>query len=180
MSNTRIWLFRGLVVGATGLVVASFFLPWWKASIPLMKLDPALLMHPYGLEHFLDQSLLPYFEKYIPPFWLTIVAFIFIVVDAIAILLSISIGGRRGKLILGGAGLAYLGFSAIAMIFAAISVSNAGLSFLGRSPITFVFHAPSMIGTLQYGLFIALGAGLLCIILALLRDRIIGKPKISA
>ena len=178
MSSSRLWLFRGLVVVAAGLMVTSFILPWWSASIPIMKLDPALLMYPYGLKHFLPTSLVPYFKDYIPPFWLTIVAFVFIVADIAVLLLSLFIKGKGGgKLLLGGAGLAYIGFSTIAMIYAAISVSSQGLSFIGRSGIPFVFHAPTMVGTLRFGFFMALGAGVLCIILALLRNKITGKPS---
>ena len=180
MSSARVWLFRTLVMVATGLMFLSWFMPWWTARVPIMGTDPLLLMYPYGLKHFVPASLIPYFEESIPPFWLTIVAFVFIVADIAALLFSLFLKGKWGKLLLGGAGLGYIGFSAIAMIYAWISVSSQGLAFIGSSPIPFIFHTPTMVATLEPWFFIAQGVGLLCIALALLRDRITGKPKLSA
>jgi hypothetical protein len=50
MNNIRVWLFRGLVIIAGGLLVISWSMPWWSCDILAVKLSNAIIIHPYGLE----------------------------------------------------------------------------------------------------------------------------------
>ncbi len=48
MSNTRVWLFRFLLVIGAGLLVAAWFLPWWRIDVILV--NNWAVGHPWGLE----------------------------------------------------------------------------------------------------------------------------------
>jgi len=50
MGNVRVWLFRGLVAIAAGLMLASWFMPWWSCDIEALFVKDAAIIHPYGLE----------------------------------------------------------------------------------------------------------------------------------
>ena len=49
MGNSKIWLFRGLVLVGIGLLLLSWFMPWW--SINVYEIGPdAAVIRPWGLE----------------------------------------------------------------------------------------------------------------------------------
>ena len=51
MTNMRVWLFRILILITTGGLAASWFMPWWSASIkdiPAYKYPISIF--PYGLD----------------------------------------------------------------------------------------------------------------------------------
>ncbi len=179
-NSLRHWFFRILIIIAAALIIISFVIPWWKAAVIDLRIDPAMQMHLYGLEVLLEPDLWAYIDEYVPPFWLTLLAFVFIVVDIGAIILSMFIRKEKwGRLLLGGAGLAYLIFGGIALVYAYFKMDGLGLSFIGRSSASFIYHNPTMEGTLLIGPYIALAGGLLCIVLALLRNKITGGNKIQ-
>jgi hypothetical protein len=46
----RTWLFRGLVLASVGLLVWSWFMPWWSAWVWAIDVKDAVVIRPWGLE----------------------------------------------------------------------------------------------------------------------------------
>jgi len=51
VSNFRIWFFRALVIITAGLLILSWFMPWWTAYIEATHIPNTIVIHPYGLEN---------------------------------------------------------------------------------------------------------------------------------
>ena len=56
MSSTRAWLFRVLVLASGGLLLYSWFMPWWSAYIRELVGKEHMVIRPWGLE--VDKSAL--------------------------------------------------------------------------------------------------------------------------
>lgn len=182
MGSPRLWLFHSLVVAAAALMVVSFTQMWWACNISLLPVENVVRIYPYGLKHDLG-SFASYIVGAEPPFWLPVAAWVFLAVSIGLLLYSMWLKGKWGKLLVGGVGLAYIGFAVIATIYAAISTGEFDISLLGTSHVTIQYgHAmgASVDASFQPGYYMAYGVGLLCIALALLRNKIIGKPKLNA
>lgn len=177
MGSPRLWLFHSLVVAAAALMVVSFTQVWWACNISLLPVENVVRIYPYGLKHDLG-SFASYIVGAEPPFLLTVAAWVFLAVSIGLLLYSIWLKVKWGKLLVGGVGLAYIGFAVIATIYAAIRTGDYGMSLLGPG---YISMGPEMgtgvDATLRFGYFMAYGVGLLCIALALLRDKITGKPS---
>jgi hypothetical protein len=95
---------------------------------------------------------------------------------------SIGLFGRKfnlSKLIIGVVGFSYIVVVIVAVIFAAIRTRQFGLSLLGRSFISRGELEETWVeARLLFGYWLACGVGPLLIVLALLRNRIIGKAKL--
>ncbi|MBX3560161.1 hypothetical protein, partial [Chelatococcus sp.] len=48
--SARIWLFRALVVIGAGLMLWSWFSPWWSAKISDLVGSDHIVLHPWGVE----------------------------------------------------------------------------------------------------------------------------------
>ena len=48
-SSARIWLFRILVVAVAGVMLVSWFLPWWSADIEMLGYN-IIQIRPWGLQ----------------------------------------------------------------------------------------------------------------------------------
>ena len=187
MSSSRVWLFRGLVIGAAGLMLLSWFMPWWSCDIEALFVNDAAIIHPYGLE--IDSTVLGYLEWAKMPGFFAPLMWSYLGLAIAAILIgawikdkSIGLFGRKfnlSKLIIGIAGLLYIVVTVTAVIFAAIRTGEADLHLLGRTFVKMGTAEASFISArLLFGYWLACGVGPLLIVLALLRDRIIGKVKL--
>jgi hypothetical protein len=81
--------------------------------------------------------------------------------------------------LIGGIGLSYIAYAAIAAVWIYIRTGYYGISLQGLTIIDekeWVFIYASF----QIGYYLAYTAGFTCIVLALFRNKIVGKPKISA
>jgi len=177
MSSSRVWLFRGLVAVAASLLVVSFIMPWWSVDVSRVG-DNVVTMYPYGLRNELGPEA-GYITGSEPPFLLTVVAWAFLAVSVGLLLYSMCLKGKRGKLLLGLVGLAYIGFTVTATIYAAISTGAYEMSMIGASSVTVSGIPGDVYASFQPGYYLAYGVGLLCIALALLRDKVTGKPKLN-
>ncbi len=79
-------------------------------------------------------------------------------------------------------GASYIIFALVFLVYAYIRVSTLGVEFLGISYVTIPeFHlGAESISDFEPGFKVACFVGPLCVVLALLRDKIIGKPKLNA
>ena len=193
MSSFRVWLFRGLIVLASGLMTVSWILPWWSASVDTMPgiKDPTIIavIHPYGLGQHVGRSFLPAGATEMP-IWFAPLMWIYLGLCVVALWYTFWVGekefkwGKRkfklAKLFIGGVGLSYILVAVLAVIIAKIRISEYGMSLLGDSYVSTGWVAGTEVNAkLLFGYFLAHGAGVMCIVLALLRDKILGKTKLG-
>lgn len=186
ISNWRLWLFRILVAVAAILVLISFSMPWWTCTISEVPEPDAIRIYGWGLRHSLVE-LRPYIEEDKTPYYQTVLAWFYIAISIGVIILSTWLRGNKGRWLLGGVGLIYIIYAAVAAFIVitgrwgdvGLELTGERFSLQGWNSIPMVFRSISLYSTLRFGYYLAYVAGGLCIILALLRNRIIGK-KISA
>jgi len=189
IDSWRVWLFRGLVAVAAGLMVASFIMPWWTADINIpgqATLLDAIRIYGHGLQHNLSE-LREYIAADETPFYQTVLAWAYIAASAGLILFSTWLKGKKGRWLPGGIGLIYIAYAAIAafVVIASrfrevgLSLGGTGFSLQGWNSFISVGEVAEidMYSTLRFGYYLAYAAGGMCIVLALLRDKITGKPK---
>jgi hypothetical protein len=187
MGNVRPWLFRGLVVVAAAFLVVTWFMPWWRGDCAEISRD-AVLVHPWGLEDNLGFMAFAVDDARMPG-WFAPLAFAYLGIVIVALLFSLFAKDRVFKLgkfkltlpglISGLAGLSYIGVAVVAIVFMIIRMKDfyGGIPLIGQ--ITIPLEAGTMEGhittSLEPGYYLAYLAGFLLIILALLRDRILGR-----
>jgi len=194
MSRFRVWLFRGLVGIAAGLMVTSWILPWWACTITEVGFAPVARIYPYGL--WLDTEVIGGYIHYLKgaemPAFFTPLIWTYLGLCIALLLSSLFVKGKTfnlgkfrfslPKVLIGSVGLSYIVFSVLAVVVAAIRTgAYFGTPLQGYFLINlgepFVSDAYT---SLEFGYWLACGVGPLLIVLALLRDRIIGKAKLSA
>jgi len=191
MSKSRVWLFRFLIVAATGLFIVTWFLPWWHAEVHVTQINNVWI-YPWGLV----QQLEPDAEGMVAgvsqlPFWMLPLLWAYFAIVIVTLLSSLFIGDKEVKLSkyqfnLGKLMIGIAGFSLIAVAVIMVVYTSMRLEGLGEFAIPLqgerVFHGGYLVGMrsesgLQPAYYIAHGVGLLLIALAFLRTKIIGKPK---
>ncbi len=190
MSRARVWLLRSLVIVGAGLMLLSWFLPWWGCRVPPEYfVKDVVVIHPWGLE----QNLGPY-AQYIygseMPVWFAPLAWIYLGI-CIALLLfsllakekAVSLGKFKFSLpqvLIGGVGLSYIVVVVIAVIVIAIRAGDFFDTPLQGHIFIDLGEAGLVVGawtSLRLGYWLACAVGPFCVVLALLRDKIIGKPS---
>jgi len=180
MNTTKIWIFRILGLCAAALIIASFLLPWWTADIQEVGIMNGLTMHPYGLEHKM-QEYADWLKKDSPPFFLTVIALVFIVVAMIALLISLFLKQPRGSLIMVIVGIMYLGFALVASGYLYWSISKYDIKLTGYSYVDETQGLPWHTGILSRflpGFYLAYAGGILTVVLAFLRNKITGETGV--
>lgn len=184
MDSFRLWLFRGLVAIAAGVMVISFTMPWWTANLAEVPIEDSIRVYGYGFFHELagvylypDIPLEGYLNPYETPFYQTVLAWVYLAASVGLILFSTWLKGRKGGWLLGGIGLVYIAYATIAAIQVAIGSGNLDISLQGVSFIPPREQYVEVYASLRLGYYLAYAAGGLCIALALFRNRITGKLK---
>lgn len=186
MSNARVWLFRVLVIIVAGLMVWTWFQPWWSASVDGIGED-VVTIHPYGLEENLG-ALSELVAGAKMPGWFAPLMWTFLGLSTAALLFGLfakekSLNLIRLKLslpkvIIGGIGLIYIVFVVAFVTIAAIRSGDfydmrlIGDTFvsMGGPPAEGWAHA-----NLLLSYWLACAVGPLLVILALFRNKIAGK-----
>jgi hypothetical protein len=191
MGSSRAWLFRGLLIVVAGLMVASWFMPWWSCWITSGYAQGYVWIHPWGLANNLVGGWEDYLSGSEMPAWFAPFMWAYLVICIALLLFSLVArekAFRFGKfrlslpqLLIGGVGLSYIVVVITAVIFAAIRTREFfGLHLIGHTHIS-VDPEHGGVGDayagLQLGYWLAWAVGALCIVLGLLRDKIIGKPN---
>ena len=195
MNTARVWIFRALVLIGAASFVYSFFQPWWIAetdSVAAGKHD--VIIHPYGL----DAGGLEGYFKLLPgggvevavPQLLLIVIWIFFGVACAALLMaiifnkaSIPLFGKRlniSRWAAGLVGLVYIVVCIAAMLFAMPKVAALNIPFTGSA---FVYIGDFGMWKIEldvnsyipFGYWLAVGTGVYLLVIALLRNVIVGK-----
>ncbi len=191
MGNIREWLFRLLVLAAGGLLLLSWFMPWWAADIS--ALGPKMLtIRPWGLENRIDPSWAGFVSGAEMPGWFAPLMWAFLGLAIAVLLVSLFIKNKEVKfwrlrfnlpsLTLGLVGFSYIVVAVLAVIVAAIRTGD----FYETKLIGTIFVeiggggeagelSSFVTGRLLLGYWLACAAGPLLMGLALARNKIIGR-----
>lgn len=189
INQARVWTFRGLVLVGTAWLLYSWFLPWWSLDIHMLRAD-AVVVRPWGEESNLGAWQVVFDLPQMPAFFAPF-AWIYLGLCIILLLSSLLVKEKRinrgrfdfflPQAIIGAAGLAYIVVPAVAAIVIAIllrqyevrgvTVPLQGTVFLDIGEM----WASDVTSRLRLGYWLAWGAGIFLIVLALLRQRIIGR-----
>ena len=178
MVRMRVWLFRGLVAIAAGLMVASSIMPWWSANVrPDTQLESpfTIEVYQYGIPR--DLYTTNYLSADITPFYQTMLAWFYLAASVGLIIFSMWLRGRKGRWLLGSIGLIYVVYAAIAAFFViADRAADFGAPLQGHA-VYFEEVFVNIDTRLLFGYYLAHTSGFMCIILALLHNTITGKSK---
>jgi hypothetical protein len=186
-SNVRPWLFRGLVVVAAAFLAVTWFMDWWCGDCAEIS-SRAVVVHPWGLEDNLGFMAFAVDEARMPG-WFAPAMFAYLGVALLALLVSLFVKDSVVKLwkikvslpslIIGIVGLSYIIVPVVAIVYMKIRMQDfyGGIPLVGH--ITIPLEAGSMEGhittSLEPGYYLAYAAGALLVILALLRNKILGR-----
>ncbi|MDD4876209.1 MAG: hypothetical protein PHQ86_03645 [Dehalococcoidales bacterium] len=186
MGNTKVWLFRLLIIACGGLLVLSWFLPWWAIDVYEIGKN-AVVIRPWGLETNLrpaDYELIKSGEMpafFAPAMWT------YLGLCILGLLVAVFINNKTFRLKnkdfnLSGFLIGLIGFSYIVVVITAVIVAaiRTGdfweVKLIGYSFIS--LGDPYVSGAeagLKIGYWLACAAGPLLMILALIRSKIIGN-----
>ncbi len=183
-----VWVFRVLIVVGAAFMVYSWFAPWWSASIAALPGKDHLVMRPWGVQVVAqvkasgDQSLYsmpwifaPFMWTYLAVCMLALAASLFVnrTISLARINLSLAV------VLIGLVGLSYMAAVGIAYGVGELKAGWAGSKFIGTSSVKNAMSGAKvkMVSDLQIGYWLALGAGALLFVLALMRGMIVGKLK---
>lgn len=191
MNNSRVWLFRALVIIGAALWLVSWFMPWWSIDVHEIGKNSAII-HPWGLETHLRDSEYALIADAEMPVWFAPFVFTYLGVAMIALLVGLFGPNKElalGKIklalpnvLVGLAGLSYLITLGTAVVFAAYRMSGyfGGVNFIGYTYID--LGEPYKSGAdagLEVGYFVGLAAGVWLLVFGLLRTKIIGTAKVA-
>ena len=196
MGNGRVWLFRFLVLALGALLVVTWFMPWWLCHVESNEAGTHdVIIHPYGLD---GGGLEGYFalmpkggaEVELPGFLIPLM-WVYLGLVILALLIAMILKNRSLRLfgkefnisrwLLGIVGLSYIAVCVIALLFAKSKVTAIGIPFTGQeSGVNIGKFAMWDVyidadSSLQIGYYLAYAAGGGLLLLALLRNKIIGN-----
>jgi hypothetical protein len=186
--NARAWFFRGLTLIAAGLMVLSWFMPWWEADVVILQ-GANVVIHPWGLTNTLDFFIV-YIEGSDMPGWLKYVMFSYLGIAVLALLASMFLKDKAVKvlkfnftlpqLIILIVGISYIIVPVVAAIFAAVRTGDFwGMHLLGETHIVINDLESDVVAGFLPGYYLAYAAGVLMVVLALLRNKITGKASVA-
>jgi hypothetical protein len=188
--STRVWLFRVILLMLTALMVISWFMAWWSADIEAVMLYRAVIIHPWGLWHELG-PLEGYAAGADMPGWFAYIMWAYLGLCVIALLYSMFVKEKvirvlklkmsLPQLLIGIAGLSYVIVVIVAVVFAAIRTQDFfSIKLVGETTVTLTGGLSGIIeARFEIGYWLAWTAGLMLIALALLRNKIIGRPRLN-
>ncbi len=183
-----VWVFRVLIVIGAAFMVYSWFTPWWSASIAALPGKDHLVMRPWGVQVVAqvkasgDQSLYSMPWIFAPFMWTYLTVCMLALAASLFVNRTISLGRINLSLavvLIGLVGLSYMAAVGIAYGVGELKAGWAGSKFIGTSSVKNAMSGAKvkMVSDLQIGYWLALGAGALLFVLALMRGLIVGKSK---
>lgn len=185
----RLWLFRGLIVLGASLMLYSWYSPWWGASISDLSGRDHILMRPWGVEvmaaeirTYANRTLYSMPAFFAPLMWTYLGLCMVALVISLFVEKQFTLGRFRLSLpqvLIGLVGLSYVIAVATAFAIAQIRAGAGGVDFVGSSivPNPMTGGNTRFTGELKPGYWMAGAAGLFLVVLALLRNAIIGKAR---
>ena len=186
--GTGVWIFRVLLVAAAAFMVYSWFAPWWSATVAALPGKDHLVMRPWGVEVVAqvkasgDASLysMPWF--FTPFMWTYLTVCMLALAASLFVTRSLSIGPIKlpvAVILIGLVGLSYMLALGVAYGVGELKAGWAGAKFIGTSSVKNAMSGAKvkMMSDLQQGYWLALGAGGVIFVLALIRGLFVGKSR---
>ena len=185
----RGWVFRVLVLAAGGLLLYTWFLPWWQAYIEELK-EIAIIIRPWAFDKFVPPDmvyLIAGVEDAMPAWFFTFM-WVYLGAVVLALLVSLFVSSAKGinigrfrislpTALIGAAGLSYIG-----VVIAAVIVISMKAGMFWDAPLQgkvyveeSMEHASYVMTSLQTGFYLACATGPILVVLAILRRFIVGK-----
>lgn len=187
--NAGVWIFRILVVAGAAFMLYSWFAPWWTAKVSAIPGKDHLVLHPWGIEAVAqvranaDESLyaMPWFFE--PFMWTYLTVCMLALAASLLVTRQISVGRFSFSLaavLIAAVGLSYMAALGIAYGVGELKAGWAGTNFIGKSTMKNAMTGTkiNMLSELLIGYWLALGAGAVLFVLALLRGLFVGKPRV--
>ena len=185
VSSSKIWSFRALTLAAAALLLVSWFMPWWQAVI--LELGRYVQIRPWGLEHDLG-DFADYIKAATLPSWFAPFMWVYLGIAIVVLLFSLFAPEkvlRLGKfalslpqLLIVAVGVSYIVVVVVAVVYASIRVDEFWhVKLIGKTYVEVGEVEKSYVDAgLLPGYWLAGVVGPLCVILGLLRNKILGKP----
>lgn len=184
------WLFRALLVAGAGFMVYSWFAPWWSAKVSVIPGEDHMVLHPWGIDAVAqvrantDEALysMPFPGIFAGFMWTYLVVCMLALLASLFVTKRISLGRFKVPLapvLIGVVGLTYLIAVGLAFGIGELKAGWSGANFVGNSTIKNAMTGTKikMVAELKPGYWLAVGAGAVLVVLALLRGLFVGKPK---
>ncbi len=192
VKKKKVWLFPVLVAAAAGVMLISWFMPWWSIDVEGFACNVATI-RPWGLDvcpQMGDFAILmkgTSMPSWFAPFMWTYLGLclIALVIGAFVISKEIRLGKFKimlSQFLVGGVGLSYIVAGIVAAVYAAIRMKNAfGVPLVGRTFLDLGDPLIAYVDTyLLPGYYLIYVAGLLLLVVAIFQDKITGAQKPGA
>ncbi|MDD4924122.1 MAG: hypothetical protein PHF74_04730 [Dehalococcoidales bacterium] len=186
MGNARVWIFRFLILAVSAFLVWTWLQPWWELYI--REASFYMQIRPWGLSHNLGNYIVYLPGAEMPAFFAPIM-WTYLGLAVAALFYSMFVKDKKFNIwklrfnlptfIIGLVGISYIVVVITAVIVAYIRTADFGVLLIGHTYIElgeFPVGANG-IADLQQGYWMACAAGPLLLILAILRNIIIGRKK---
>lgn len=188
--GARVWIFHILLVASAAFMVYSWFAPWWVANVAVVPGDDDLVLRPWGVQvrpmvrANVDESLfsMPFPMVFAGFMWTYLAVCMLALAASFFVDRPIAIGRFQlplATVLIALVGLSYLAAVGLAYGIGELKANIAGTNFIGKS----TFHEPQsdakikLISELKIGYWLALGAGGVLTVLALLRGLFVRRKK---
>jgi hypothetical protein len=191
-SVVRVLVFDVLALAGAGLLLYTWFQQWWVAYIDELQQN-GVVIYPHAM--IISGTLRDYPQWIVGaemPAWFFRLMWVYMLTCIAAILIGLFVGGERlnlgkvklswSQVLVGFAGLAYIVFVVVFPIVISIRAPQFhGVPLQGNVFISMDEHTESyVITSLQTGYWIACVVGPFLLALAILREKIVGKPTLDA
>ncbi len=184
MGNARAWFYRILVVASTAFMAVTWLMPWWRCEIK--DISSWVQIRPWGLEDNLGANSFYVIGSSMPDFFAPLM-WIYFGLCIAALLFSLFARNKEIKIwkikttlssfIIGFVGCSYIVVVITAVIMAAVRTGDFyGTHLIGKTHIDLGEPmVTDVYANLLRGYWLACCVGPLLVILALLRNKIIGR-----
>ena len=178
LKTLRHWLFRLIVAVVCSIMIWSFTIPWWTARItsvsPVGERFYQLNIYGWGIPSPTDINLVQYIAQDVTPIYQTYLAWAYVGISITAALVSTYLKGKKGQLLLGISGIGLVVYALVAAFMViATRLNELGIAFQGTSS----YQSAHILSSLRFGFYLACITGSLFIVLAFVRNIIVGKSK---
>jgi len=189
MKNGRIWIFRLLVLVGVGLMLVAWFMPWWTIDVEGFATD-AVQIRPWGLDMCEQMGGFEILLKgACMPVWFPYFMWTFLALCILALLVAMVTKGKEFKfsgfrfnlsqIFVAGVGFSYWVMGIVAAVYASMRMKSAfGAPLQGRA---FIDKGEPLIAFVETrllpGYWMIFVAGFFLLVVGLLRNTIVGKPK---
>lgn len=187
-NGLRLWFFRALILIGAGIMLMSWFSPWWSARISDLAGADHIVLRPWGVEMvsevktYADRSLYEMPAFFTPLMWAYLGFCMLALAVSLFVTKRVSVGRFNlslQQLLVGFVGFSYVVAVVTAYTIAQIRSGMAGMEFVGTSMVFNPMTAGNtrIVSALQMGYWLSAGAGAYLLVLALLRSVIVGRRK---